>query len=408
MTLPDPARWRADFPALEQLVHGKPVVFLDSGASAQKPRVVIDTMAKALSGHYANIHRGLYEFSQKTTADYEAVRGKVARFLNASENEIVFTRNATESINLVAATWGRANLKPGDEIILTEMEHHANLVPWHMLRDQLGVTIKYIPVTDAGELDLAALPGLLTDATKLVSFAHISNALGTINPAKDIVARVRAHNPAIRILVDGSQSAVHMKIDVADIAADWFVLTGHKLYGPTGIGVLWGRADVLETMPPYQGGGDMIERVQLSGTTYKSAPHRFEAGTPAIAEVIGLGAAIDYITAIGWPAITAHEKALGDTLFKRLSARKDIRIIGTAKNRAGIVSFVRDGAATADLAMILDQCGVAVRTGHHCCQPLMDRFAIPGTVRASLALYNTPDDIAALEDALDKAARLLG
>ncbi|MCB1539023.1 MAG: cysteine desulfurase [Rhodospirillales bacterium] len=413
MTLPERAlspalpNWKADFPALAGTMNGKPLVYLDSGASAQKPRAVIDAMDACLTGPYANIHRGLYEFSQTTTAAYEAARAKIARFLGARDNEIVFTRNATEGVNLVAAAWGRANLKPGDEILLTQMEHHANLVPWHMLRDQLGIVVKYIPVTDAGELDLDKLPALVGPRTKLAAFVHVSNTLGTINPVRDLTARIRAINPETRILIDGAQSAAHMKIDVRDLGCDWFVMTGHKLYGPTGIGVLWGRADVLDAMPPYQGGGDMIERVTLDGSTYLPAPQRFEAGTPAIAEAIGLGAAVDYIAAIGWPAIAAHEKALADTLFKRLSARKDIRVIGRASHRACIVSFVHKTASAADIGMILDQCGVAVRVGHHCCQPLMDRFGVPGTVRASLALYNTPDDISALEAGLDKAAKLL-
>lgn len=402
-----PANWRADFPALSGAMSGQPVVFLDSAASAQKPRSVIDAVTGVMEAGYANIHRGLYEFSNETTAAFESARRRIGRFLGADGEEVVFTRNATEGINLVASSWGRANLSAGDEIILTEMEHHANLVPWHMLREELGVIIKYIPVTDDGELDLEKLDGLLTSRTRLVSFTHISNALGTINPAKDIVGRVRSFNKDIKILIDGAQSAVHMKIDLRDLGCDWFVFTGHKLYGPTGVGVLWGRADVLANMLPYQGGGDMIERVTLDGTTYKPSPARFEAGTPAIAEVIALGAAVDYIGFLGWDAITAHEKALADTLFKRLSARKDIKIVGTAKNRAGIVSFTYNGAAPADVGMILDKCGVAVRTGHHCCMPLMQRFGIEGTVRASLALYSTPDDINALEAALDKCGKLL-
>lgn len=402
-----PVNWRADFPALAGTMSGQPVVFLDSAASAQKPRSVLDAMNAVLEGSYANIHRGLYEFSGATTASFEAARRRIARFIGADGEEIVFTRNSTEAINLVASSWGRGNLKSGDEIILTEMEHHANLVPWHMLRDELGIIIKYIPVTDAGELNLDKLEELLTKQTKLVSFVHISNALGTVNPAKDIVGRVRSYNKDIKILIDGSQSAVHMKIDVRDLGCDWFTFTGHKLYGPTGVGVLWGKPEILNAMPPYQGGGDMIEKVTLDGATYKPAPARFEAGTPAIAEVIGLGAACDYIDFLGWDAIALHEKALADTLYKRISARKGVKVIGTSKNRAGIVSFLIDGAAPADIGMILDKCGVAVRTGHHCCMPLMQRFGIEGTVRASLALYSTPDDINALEAALDKCTKLL-
>lgn len=401
--------WRADFPALAGSMNGKPVAFLDSGASAQKPQTVIDAVAGVMQNGYANIHRGVYEFSQKTTASFEAVRGKVAQFLNAaSENEIIFTRNATEGVNIVAQSWGRTHLRAGDEIILTEMEHHANLVPWHILRDQIGVVIKYIPVTPDGELDLTALDTLLTAKTRLVSFVHVSNALGTINNPLAIVSRVRAHNPDIKILIDGAQSVVHMPIDVQALGCDWLVFTGHKLYGPTGVGVLWGKYDVLDTMSPYQGGGDMIDTVTLAGTSYKAPPHRFEAGTPAIAEVIGLGAAIDYVTGIGWNDITAYEHQLGLDLFERLSLRDDIRIIGgNAPARAGIVSFLLNGVHTADVGMILDQCGVAVRTGHHCCQPLMGKFDITGTVRASLALYNTVEEIDALMTALDKAKAML-
>lgn len=399
--------WRNDFPVLSKTMNGKPVAFLDSAASAQKPKSVIDAMTRALDDHYANIHRGLYDFSGRTTAEFEAVRGKVANFLNAMENEIVFTRNATESINLVASSYGRAHFKAGDEVILTEMEHHANIVPWHLLRDQIGIVIKYIPIMPDGTLALGALDGLLTDKTKLVAFTHISNALGTINPVQDIVARVKAFNGDIRILIDGSQSTVHMPINVRDLGCDWFVFTGHKLYGPTGVGVLWGRSAVLETMPPYQGGGDMIEHVALERITYKSPPHRFEAGTPAIAEVIALGAAIDYVQDIGWDAITSHEKILSEELFTRLSVRKDIRILSPAADRAGIVSFVGKTADAADIGMILDQCGVAVRVGHHCCEPLMSKLGVTGTVRASLGVYSNMADIDALSAGLDKAGKLL-
>lgn len=389
-------------------MNGKPVTFLDSAASAQKPQSVLDAVTAAYSGHYANIHRGIYDWSQRSTSDFELARTKVAGFIGAlSENEIVFTRNSTEAINLVAQSWGRANLSAGDEIVLTVMEHHANLVPWHLLRDALGITIRYIPVTDEGALDLDALDTLLTAKTKLVAFTHISNALGTINPVAGIVARVRAYNPSIRILVDGSQGVVHTPVNVQAIGADWYVLTGHKLYGPTGVGVLWGRYEALESMPPWQGGGDMIERVRLGGSTFRTPPQRFEAGTPPIAEVAGLGAAIDMMRGIGWEALCAHEHALASDLYARLKSRKTVRIIGTHGSRAGIVSFVMEGHATADVGMILDQCGVAVRTGHHCCQPLMERFGIEGTIRASLALYNNTADLDALDTALDKAERLL-
>lgn len=402
-------KWRADFPALQGQMNGQTVAFLDSGASAQKPQVVIDAVAGVMNSGYANIHRGVYEFSQNTTAAFEAARGEVALFLNAKSEEIVITRNATEGVNMVAQSWGRVHLKAGDEIILTQMEHHANMVPWHILRDQIGVVIKYIPVKDDGDLDLDALDTLLTDKTRLVSFVHVSNALGTINYAKGIIARVKKYNSAIRILLDASQSAVHMKLDVKALGCDWLVFTGHKLYGPTGVGILYGKYDALEEMSPYQGGGDMIENVAFEGTTFKEPPHRFEAGTPAIAEVIGLGAAIEYVNAIGWDAITAHEHALAAELFDRLSSRNDVKIIGGgAKNRAGIVSFLMNGLHPTDVGMILDQCGVAVRTGHHCCQPLMGCFDVAATIRASLALYNTSQDIDALMGGLDKARKLLG
>lgn len=404
----NPADWRAQFPALREKMNARPLAFLDSAASAQKPQAVLDKVMDTLSGHYANIHRGLYEYSQRTTAEFEAVRGKMAKFLNAkSENEIVFTGNSTEAINLVAHAWGLHYLHADDEIILTEMEHHAGIVPWHLLRDLTGIVIKYIPVTQEGELDLTKLDSLLTKKTRLVSFVHVSNALGTINPAEKIVAQIRAYNPEIKILIDGSQSAVHMPVDVQKLGCDWFVCTGHKLYGPTGVGVLWGRFETMLKTPPYKGGGDMIERVTLQGIKYRQPPQRFEAGTPPIVEVIGLGAAIDFMESIGWDAITAHEHALSQQLFKRLSARKDLRIIGTSPNRAGIVSFLMDGAASADVGMILDKCGVAVRTGHHCCQPLLGIFGIEGTIRASLALYSSEADIDALEEGLDKARKLL-
>lgn len=407
--LPLVSPWRSDFPALARPMHGQKLAYLDSAASALKPQAVIDAMSALMAGPYANIHRGLYALSQDTTAAFEAVRGKVAQFIGAAGPEtIVFTRNTTESINLFAQSWARVHCVAGDEIVLTAMEHHANLVPWHLLQAQTGIVLKFIPVRDDGALDVSALDALITPRTKLVSVVHISNALGIINPVADIFKTARALNPAITCFLDASQSVVHGPLDVAALGCDACAFTGHKLYGPTGVGVLYARPDILESMAPYQGGGDMIEQVSLARSTYKSGPARFEAGTPAIIEVIGLGAAIDYMERIGWPAITAHEAALSDALFARLSERADIQIVGTHAVRVGIVSFNLRGAHASDVGMILDQCGVAVRTGHHCCQPLMARFGVDATVRASIGLYTDMSDIDALMAGLDKAARLCG
>jgi cysteine desulfurase/selenocysteine lyase len=401
--------FRKDFPALRHTVHGKPFVFLDSGASAQKPQSVIDAITRAYSEGYANVHRGLYDFSQRKTAEFEEARVKVAKFIGApSPSQIIFTRNSTEGINLVAATWGRANLKQGDEIILTEMEHHANLVPWHMLRDEVGIVIKYIPVKDNGELDDDKLLSLLSTRTKLVSCTQISNVLGTVNNINKIKTILSVFNPSIKLMVDGSQAVVHQTVNMAQMDVDFYVFTGHKLYGPTGVGVLYGKQDILDAMPPYQGGGDMIDKVTLEGTTYASAPSRFEAGTPAIAEVIGLGAAIDYVTSIGMENIAAWEHELLIYATQKLSSIAGLNIIGTAEGKAGIIAFTMDGCPPADIAMILDQIGVAVRTGHHCCQPLMARFGIEGCVRASLGLYNDKNDIDTLYEGLVKAKRMLG
>lgn len=399
---------RTDFPALHQLMNSRPLAYLDTAASAQKPQAVIDAIGKAYSDHYANIHRGLYEFSQKTTSDFEAARGKIARFIGISnEKEVIFTRNATESINLVAQSWGRASLKAGDEIILTEMEHHANIVPWQLLRDQIGVALKVIPVLDDGALDLDAYARLLSKRTQMVALTHVSNALGTINHVKKISEIAKDFNPEIKVLVDGSQAVVHMPVDAQDIGCDFYVFTGHKLYGPTGIGVLWGRADILNAIPPYQGGGDMIEEVSFERTTYKAIPARFEAGTPAIAEAIGLGAAVDFLTAIGMKNISSNELSLFSYAMKKLEKIDGLKFYGTTKEKAGIVSFMADWGHPSDIAMILDQCGVAVRTGHHCCMPLMQRFGIEGTIRASLGLYSDESDIDALVEGLKKAKALL-
>lgn len=402
------ASYRNDFPVLQKTMNGKPVAFLDTGASAQKPRVVIDAMKAAMDTEYANIHRGLYQFSQVTTAKFEAVRSKVADFIGAaSEKEIVFTRNTTEAINLVAQSWGRKFMTAGDEVIITGMEHHANIVPWQLLRDQIGIVIKVIPVLQDGSLDLKSLENLLSPRTKIVAFTHVSNALGTINPVETIIKSVSAYNKDIRVLVDGSQAIVHGTVNVSALGADWYVFTGHKLYGPTGIGVLYGRYELLQSMPPYQGGGDMIERVTFDKTTYKDAPARFEAGTPAIVEVLGLGAAIDYVAAIGMDNIAAREQELLSYALEELSDIDGLTLYGPTENRAGIISMSADWGHPSDIAMVLDQCGVAVRSGHHCCQPLMDRFGIDATIRASFGLYTNEADIDQLVQGIKKAKELL-
>ena len=395
---------RADFPILES-----GVAYLDTAASAQKPRAVIDAMNSFVETNYANIHRGLYKFSQESTAAYEAAREKVAGFIGApSGEEIVFTRNATEGFNLIAQSWGTTFLKEGDEIILSEMEHHANIVPWQLLRDKIGFTIKVIPVLENGTLDLEAYKALLTEKTKLISLVHISNSLGTVNPVQAVIQTAKAFNPDIVTVIDGSQSAVHGPVNVAELNCDFFVCTGHKLYGPTGVGVLWGRGELLDAMPPYQGGGDMIEEVTFERTSYKAAPARFEAGTPAIIEAIGLGAAIDYLQGIGMDHVAAHEKNLLDEAMTKLSSFDGLRFYGTAQEKAGIISFTADWAHTSDISMILDQCNVYVRSGHHCCMPLMQRLGIDGTVRASFGVYSNSEDIDALVGALEKAKRMLG
>ncbi len=399
---------REDFPALSESVHGKPLAFLDTAASAQKPQAVIDKMRDVMSYYYANIHRGLYHFSQVTTQEYEAVRAKVAEFINAkTEREIVFTRNTTEAINLVAQSWGGVNLKAGDEIILSVMEHHANIVPWQLLQGKIDFTIKAIPVHADGTLDMVAYERLLSNKTKLVSITHVSNALGTINPVKEIVSKAKSYNPEIKTLIDASQSIVHDFVDVQDIGADFLAFTGHKLYGPTGVGVLWGREELLNTMTPYQGGGDMIERVSFDGTTYKKAPAKFEAGTPAIVEVIGLGAAIDYIHIVGRENIIAHEKALFEHAMKALEKIDGLTFYGTGSEKAGIISFTASWGQASDIAMILDQQGVAVRAGHHCCMPLMQAYGIEGTIRASIGLYTNRNDIDSLVQGLKKAKDML-
>ena len=399
------ASHRADFPLLAQETHGKPLVYLDSGASAQKPRVVLDAMQGFYERDYANIHRGVYALSVRATEKFEGVRGIVQRFINAAhEEEIVFTKGATEGINLVAASWGRTFLKAGDEIVLTQLEHHANIVPWQLLRDQIGIVLKIVPITPEGDVRLEDVRAALSPRTKLVAVAHVSNALGTVLPVKDIAAL--AHAQGALILIDGCQAVSHLPVDVQDLDADFYVFSGHKLYGPTGIGVLYGKRALLQKMPPYQGGGDMIASVTFAKTTFKDPPWRFEAGTPPIVEAIGLGAALEYVSGIGMATLAAHEHDLLTYATEKLGTIDSLRIIGTAPQKAGIISFVMDHAHPHDIGTILDRQNVAIRAGHHCAQPVMDALGLPATARASFGLYNTRDDIDALVRAVDKVREI--
>ncbi len=403
----DEIRIREQFPILSSMVGDKPLVYLDNAATTQKPRVVLDTLTRYYAAENANIHRGVYRLSQAATDAYEGARAKVARFLHASDpSEIVFTRNATEGINLVAQTFGRSTVGAGDEVVISTMEHHSNIVPWQLLCEEKGATLKVVPISDQGELDLDELEALLGPRTKLVSIVHMSNSLGTVNPVRDVVDRAHARN--VPVLVDGSQAAYHMAVDVQALGCDFYVVTGHKLYGPTGIGALYGRRTLLDAMPPYQGGGDMISSVTFDKTTYNEVPHKFEAGTPHIAGAIGLGAAVDFIASIGFGPIVAHERRLLEYATKALTAVPGLRLIGTAPQKASILSFVLDGVHAHDIGTIVDTEGVAIRTGHHCTQPVMDRFGVPATARASLAMYNTADDIDRLVGALAKVREVFG
>ncbi len=404
----DVARLRDDFPILSQTVRGKPLVFLDSAASAQKPRAVIDAMVNAMETQYANIHRGLHWMSERTTEAYEATRDDAARLLNAADRaEIVFTRNSTEAINLVAHSYGRGVLKPGQAVLISAMEHHSNIVPWHMLRDDRGIELRIAPITDAGELDIDAFERKLEDGkVGLVSITHMSNVLGTYTPAERIVQIAHAHGA--KVLFDGSQAIVHRRIDVQALGCDFYAFTGHKLYGPTGIGVLWARRELLEAMPPFLGGGDMISSVTDERSTWAAVPHKFEAGTPAILEGIGLGAAIRYVESLGYDAIAAHEQALTEHAISRLSTIEGLTIIGRAQDRGGVVSFTMAGAHAHDIATLLDRSGIAVRAGHHCAEPLMRRLGIDSTARASFAAYTLPSEIDALADALTRVREFFG
>ena len=397
----DVAAIRNDFPLLQTQSHGKPLAYLDNAATSQKPQAVIAATTRYYTNYNANIHRGVYKLSADATAAYEGAREKIARLINApSAKEIVFVRGATEAVNLVAATWGMDNIHCGDEIILSEMEHHSNIVPWQLLAARTGAIVKVIPITDTGELSLEHYQGLLSDRTRLVAITHVSNALGTINPVERIVAA--AHARGIPVLIDGAQSIPHLTIDVQKIGCDFFVFSGHKLCAPTGIGALWAKHELLENMPPYQGGGDMISTVSFEGSTWNIVPHKFEAGTPDIAGAIGLSAAVDYLSRLEMARIAAVEADLLASAEKALRTIPGLRIIGEARQKASVISFLLDGIHPHDIGTILDQEHVAVRTGHHCCQPLMDYYHIPATARASLAFYNTPADIDALVSGLHR------
>ena len=391
---------RRDFPILSQKIRGKPFVFLDSAASAQKPRAVIDAMAKAMETQYANVHRGLHWMSERTTDAYEATREAVARLLNAPDPaEVVFTRNSTEAMNLVARSYGRGVMRPDRAVLISEMEHHSNIVPWQMLRDERGIELRVAPVTDEGELDVDAYAELLADGrVGLVAITHMSNVLGTVTPAARLVAL--AHEHGAKVLLDGSQAAVHRRVDVQALDADFYAFTGHKLYGPTGIGVLWARRKLLEAMPPFLGGGEMIASVSFERSTWAEVPHKFEAGTPAILEAIGLAAAIEYVESIGYDAIAAHEAALTEHALSRLGEIEGVRILGRGKDRGGVIAFALDRAHAHDVATLLDRQGIAVRAGNHCAEPLMRRFGVDSTTRASFGVYTTHEEIDALADAL--------
>ena len=400
----DVHRIRQDFPILSQPQHGKPLVFLDSGASAQKPRAVIEAMTRCMETAYANVHRGAYRLSEVATDAYEASRGAVARFINAPDaREVVFTRNSTEAINLVAHSWGRGVMRPDQAVLISELEHHANIVPWQMLRDDRGNPLRVCRVTDSGELDMEDLAAKLADGkVGLVALAHMSNVLGTVTPVERVVALAHAHGA--KVLLDGSQAVVHRRVDVAAIGCDFYCFTGHKLYGPTGIGVLWGKLEHLDRMPPFLGGGDMIESVSFEKSTWAKPPARFEAGTPAIIEAVGLHAAIDYVNAIGMPAIEAHERALVDHAMRKLSDVPGLTLLGRAQDRGGVFAFALDNAHPHDLSTLLDRAGICIRAGRHCAEPLHTRFGLEqGTARASFGLYTTPEEVDYLAGALVKA-----
>jgi len=403
----DVAAIRRDFPILSREVYGKKLVYLDNAASAQKPKPVLDAMTKAYTEEYANVHRGLHFLSNAATQAFEDARESVRRFINApSAEQIIFTRNATEAINLVAQSYGGMVIGEGDEIVLSILEHHSNIVPWHFHRERKGAVLKWAPVDEDGNFLLDAFEKLLSPRTKMVAITQMSNALGTVVPVAEVIQL--AHARGIPVLVDGSQACVHMGVDVQALDADFYVFTGHKTYGPTGIGVLYGKKELLARMPPYQGGGEMISEVTTEGITYNDPPHRFEAGTPAIVQAIGLGAALDYMRGVGLDKIAAHEAMLRDRATERLSEINSLRIFGRAKNKGAIVSFTMEGAHAHDIATVIDRAGVAVRAGTHCTQPLLQRFGVTATCRASFAMYNTLEEVDVLAEALISARRIFG
>jgi len=398
---------RADFPILSREVHGKPLVYLDNGASAQKPKAVIDAVNHVYSHEYSNVHRGLHHLSNATTEAYENARETVRKFLNASSvDEVVFTKGTTEAINLVAYGWAMKHLEAGDEIVLTIMEHHSNIVPWHFLRERMGVKLKWVYVNEDGSFDMDAFKDALTDKTKLVAITHMSNVLGTVVPLKEVCAT--AHERDIPVLADGSQGAVHLPVDVQDLDVDFYCITGHKLYGPSGIGALYGKMDFLKAMQPYQGGGEMILDVLENEVTYADPPHRFEAGTPPIAQAIGLGAALEYMETIGREAILTHENELRDYAHEQLSKINPLRIFGNAPDKGAIFSFELEGIHAHDVSMVIDRSGVAVRAGTHCAQPLLQKYGVTSTCRASFAMYNTKQEVDVLVEALEKARSFFG
>jgi len=401
----DVSKIRKDFPILKQKIHGKPLVYLDNGATSQKPQIVIDTLNRYYAAENSNIHRGVHFLSERATAAYETARHKIKRFINArSEQEIIFVRGTTEAINLVAQSYGRTFLKRGDEIIVSAMEHHSNIVPWQMLCEQIGARLRVIPINHDGEIVFDEYRRLLNEKTKFISVTHVSNALGTIVPVKDIVRLARERH--VPVFLDGAQAVPHLKVDIQDLDCDFYAFSGHKLFGPTGVGVLYGRAELLDAMPPYQGGGDMISLVTFEKTHYNTLPYKFEAGTPHIAGGIGLAAAIDYLDGLDWKQVAAHEHDLLAYATTALSKIEGLRIIGTAKEKASVISFVFDHVHAHDVGTILDQEGVAVRAGHHCAMPVMQRFGVPATTRASFALYNTREEVDVLVRGIHRALQV--
>lgn len=397
---------RADFPILHQQVNGQPLVYLDSAATTQKPNAVIDAISDYYRNDNSNVHRGAHALADRATVKFEAARSKVAAFLNAPDaKQIIWTRGTTEGVNLVAASWGRSNLTAGDRVLVSAMEHHSNIVPWQLIAGAVGATVEPIPVDATGTIDLQAFAAMLDNRVKMVSIGHVSNALGTINPVEQIISL--AHAAGAKVLVDGAQAVSHWSVDVQKLDCDFYVFSAHKLFGPTGLGVLYGKRELLEAMPPYQGGGEMIETVSFAGTTFNQLPYKFEAGTPDIAGAIGFGAAIDYLHSIDREAAAAHEQALLAYAEEKARATPGIKLIGTAANKTSVMSFILEGAHPADVGVLLDKQGVAVRTGNHCAQPIMDQFCIPGTVRASFSFYNTFDEVDRLFAALEKAKMFL-